>query len=103
MGDILNTIGDVIIPLLALIISVSLYKRNISNTVVEFFSQGNTAEQSAQGTVLCVRQFQQLKPNIHTKSRWGIHTPPADFFLKNYKNLVTNISFYTIKIVNNKK
>ena len=45
MGDILNTIGDVIIPLLALIISVSLYKRNISNTVVEFFSQGNTAEQ----------------------------------------------------------
>lgn len=45
MKEILNIMGNVIIPLVALIISISLYKRKVSNTVVEFFSQGNTTEQ----------------------------------------------------------
>lgn len=43
--DTFDLIGNVMIPLLALVISISLYRRSVSQTVVEFFTQGNTVEQ----------------------------------------------------------
>ncbi len=42
--NVVNLIGSVMIPLLALIISVSLYRRGISQTVVDFFTQGDSTE-----------------------------------------------------------
>ena len=66
--------------------NITNHYHNVFRSTTEIDYDKCTGDVSAQGTVLCVRQFQQLKPNIHTKSRWGIHTPPADFFVK-----ITNI------------
>ena len=58
----------------------------------------------AQGTVLCVRQFQQLKLNIYTKSRWGyIKQPHRLFFVEKSKNVITKHIFFTIYIIEDER